>query len=64
MTGPAMSLTRVPAVKGPNSNLDEVVPGYYYRLDANGEDADFYAQVDRRTRTRFSLSEAAWDARS
>jgi pullulanase len=22
--------------EGPNSNLDEVVPGYYHRLDANG----------------------------
>ena len=23
--------------EGPNSNLDEVVPGYYHRLDANGD---------------------------
>ena len=22
--------------ESPNSNLDEVVPGYYHRLDANG----------------------------
>ena len=26
----------MPSGEGPNSNLDEVVPGYYHRLDANG----------------------------
>ena len=37
--------------EGPNSNLDEVVPGYYHRLDANGSLENGSCCADTASRT-------------